>query len=943
MGHRHRTCWTLLLLGVLVGGVATPVAAADGGRLLGAVRDPGGQALAGVRMLLTDAHGAHEVVSNDDGHFRLDDLAPGNYTLTIDEPGFSPVTYEPVHVRLRRVTTVRVQLSPSVEETVVVTSEPPKPAATLVEHSERPEIERIAHDADPFRGAPAGAAVSGDPISASAATTPSPEPTADPAPRLEPLASTMLSRGGDLVATETGAIYETTLSGDIDLVTRRYDRPRGELAAAWGHLPDEDDFVAPGDGSAANDSTASPGVSLLRSTLEAGAEASGQLVADHAWLWGSHRRHELSRRAVGGLDEDLQLDTTAFELSSALRSTSLVLGYQRSQLEHLGAGAGPDRSSATTLGKDEPSAVWKLEGQQLVGRDLQLTVRLADSEQGRFHTPLGDATTGQDTPFFSPDGVWLGTFGELRYRGEQQLWQAEAERHLDRGKARHQVRFGLAEQRSDSTLAERWGNDDTIHVAGDSLGLPFDLVRALRPASRAVARRHFALWAGDTLTWGRLTLDLSLRHDRQTGRNLPGSVDAHPLFPDLLPGFEHSGSDAGFVWNTVLPRIASAWSLDGQGRTVLRASWSVYASRLDDDLVGRVSPGAPAELLLTFDDRDSDQRFDSGEPFALLAGQGIDVGRPWAASSHRNPASLEAEQTQELALGLEHAPNTRWTFQLDFLERRVGEALELRPQIRTPDGLVRSAQAADYLLDTILTGVLADGTPYSAPVYALRPGFEATGSNLLSNGDRRRVHQQVVVSAHRRLANRFELRSRVVWQDRRWELGEDFLRADDPTDIALGEASDAGIALADGGGDLAAPIVDGRVVDSRWAFELFARYRWGRDRPWGFDTALAISGREGHPLPYRTVVAASDGLLREVQLTPESDTYRLDDVVTADLRLEKDWTIGSGLVTLNLDVYNLFDARAVLDREGRVDSAQADAVRSTLHPRTFRLGLRLGW
>ena len=120
MGHRHRTCWTLLLLGVLVGGVATPVAAADGGRLLGAVRDPGGQALAGVRMLLTDSHGTHEVVSNDDGHFRLDDLAPGNYTLTIDEPGFSPVTYEPVHVRLRRVTTVRVQSSEA-ELTRVVT------------------------------------------------------------------------------------------------------------------------------------------------------------------------------------------------------------------------------------------------------------------------------------------------------------------------------------------------------------------------------------------------------------------------------------------------------------------------------------------------------------------------------------------------------------------------------------------------------------------------------------------------------------------------------------------------------------------------------------------------------------------------------------------------------------------------------------------------------
>ena len=40
----------------------------------------------------------------------------------------------------------------------------------------------------------------------------------------------------------------------------------------------------------------------------------------------------------------------------------------------------------------------------------------------------------------------------------------------------------------------------------------------------------------DTLVRNRLTANVGLRYDRQSGRNLASSVGANPLFPDLAAG-----------------------------------------------------------------------------------------------------------------------------------------------------------------------------------------------------------------------------------------------------------------------------------------------------------------------------------------------------------------------------------------------------------------------
>ncbi|MEO1366720.1 MAG: hypothetical protein AAFX50_06055 [Acidobacteriota bacterium] len=83
--------------------------------------------------------------------------------------------------------------------------------------------------------------------------------------------------------------------------------------------------------------------------------------------------------------------------------------------------------------------------------------------------------------------------------------------------------------------------------------------------------------------------------------------------------------------------------------------------------------------------------------------------------------------------------------------------------------------------------------------------------------------------------------------------------------------------------------------------------------------------------------------MREVQATADVDSYRLDDVITLDLRLEKTLSLGASEATLALDFLNVLDEGLVLERETRLSSPLAGSPRATLSPRTVQAGIRWSW
>jgi len=93
---------------------AAPAAPLDGtGRLSGQVADPAGAAMAGVTIQLrnTGTNAEHRAVTNAEGLYAFPALAPGQYELRIDQPGFQPYLQKNLDVPANATVQANVTLS----------------------------------------------------------------------------------------------------------------------------------------------------------------------------------------------------------------------------------------------------------------------------------------------------------------------------------------------------------------------------------------------------------------------------------------------------------------------------------------------------------------------------------------------------------------------------------------------------------------------------------------------------------------------------------------------------------------------------------------------------------------------------------------------------------------------------------------------------------------
>ena len=98
------------------------------GAIGGTVSNPNNEVVpnASVTVKSADTNKEDTAVTDDQGRFKISNLQPGTYTITVDGAGFSPFTAEKVVVEVGRETTVNAPLSIGpVSGSVVVTSEAP--------------------------------------------------------------------------------------------------------------------------------------------------------------------------------------------------------------------------------------------------------------------------------------------------------------------------------------------------------------------------------------------------------------------------------------------------------------------------------------------------------------------------------------------------------------------------------------------------------------------------------------------------------------------------------------------------------------------------------------------------------------------------------------------------------------------------------------------------
>lgn len=702
----------------------------------------------------------------------------------------------------------------------------------------------------------------------------------------------------------------------------------------------------------------------------------GPVWKDRLWLWGAYGRAQINLITAGGATDRTTLENFNAKLNwQIVPSNAFNIWFMRSDKLKAGRNVGPTRPQATGWNQITPQNTWKFEDSHVFSSNLFATVQY-NGANGNFElAPIG----GLHPQMFQDEGgVWANTFYFYGSPRPQRQGKGDVSLFFNTGSVGHELKFGFGYLKagvSSQTVYPGFpeaGEDYAFQTFGSLFACDVPCAAIARNSAFNAETEYYSGFIGDTVTFDRLTINAGARYDLQRGENLPSNIPANTSFPDVLPAINFEGRAQDFEWEDISPRLGLTYALGPNRKTILKASYARFAAAL-----GQGTVGVPNVLNLAsygyyaWDDANGDRLVQVGE---------VDLNNFQFASNYNpdNPGgtdpvdsvdpNLEAPKTDEIIVGIDHelfpafAVGVNYTYRkfTDFLWD-YSSAIALGHIRDSNTGRVLTS--ADYYLVNTITGTLPDGTPYSAPVYSIRPevltaiGGDPSGSFVHNRDGYEQTYHGVELVLTKRLSNRWMARGSFTLNDHK----QNAAGCIDPTNMESASTLSAQSCRDDdyvsvrssGSGDKASV-----YLNSRWQFSFNGLYQL----PLGFSVAASVFGREGYPINWwqRTFgpgdadedgileAGEGDGLRRDVVVIP-TDDQRYDHVYEVDLRLEKMVPItATSSLTLSVDLFNVTNENTVLQRFNRLNRSglvvgNTNDIKEIQSPRIFRFGARLSF
>ncbi|MCX6562510.1 MAG: TonB-dependent receptor [Candidatus Aminicenantes bacterium] len=670
----------------------------------------------------------------------------------------------------------------------------------------------------------------------------------------------------------------------------------------------------------------------------------GPVIKDTAWFYGSYGIQDIGTTTLAGTSDNTWLASGYLKLDAQVSKNTRVSGF----FEHDNKLKWGRTNWGATL--QAPETVWnqlgptpmvKGEVEQMFG-NFFLNAKVVYSHNVFNLEPfLGKRTSDGSGPYiqgrYYPDEWHWGNIAD--YGTVRPMFNANvngnyfAEGFLG---ADHEIKFGVDYVQStvsSYSLAEANLNIFTMAPGWTEAWVLRDYF----------INQWFQRYSGfiqDTMTFGKLAVNVGLRYDVETSKIKNELQPASPWLPQYLAKMEISEYDPGIKSNVLSPRVGLVYDLFGNGKDIIKLNLARYGSQTGYEFAGFLNPAPWAEIDLRWVDTNGDGRVTSNELF----GTDWDTGEPTLPPTDPNGWSwyggFDPANPTKVATLNKYDPNYK-TPRLDeaslSYEKEISSDFSVRVQ-----GFYKKRY--NFAWDK---GLMADGSVETAANWyqagtntilnAAYYGRKAwpVGTYRTNQPDAYQRYMAFELVLKKRLSSKWMMDGSFTYMDwKTFTKGNTF-------NLNSYNYWEGGVVAPQSGGSGITDV----FVNSRWMAKLSGLYQF----PYGINAAFTFLAREGYVTP-TYVKQAIPNVGSAVNLYGEKGgggklgDHRLPNFFELNLRVEKVFNVmESATVTLSADAFNALNSNTSLSVIGYITSSQYNIVKRIINPRVFRFGVRFNF
>lgn len=904
------------------------------GDIEGRVMDTEGNPLPGVNVTLQGSFAPRSAITSQNGHFRFKNVSPGEYVLKAELDGFKTYIQEDITIQIGTNINLSINMEQAtLEEEITVKATLPvvDTKKTGISTSVSEEVlQELPSARDPWvimqqvpgissgnrvnvggseSGQQVGPVARGNVSSSHQLYLDGVDITENASSGggspmyfdFDTFGEMQVVTGGKNVSFQTGGVA-------INMLTRR----GGNNLEVMGRL-----FYTAGELQSDNLTEEAKELGYegnrVKFMTDMGLQVGGPIIKDKLWFWAGWGQQHISRTTITGNPERTRIPGLNLKFNAQISPRDrmeLSLVYTRKFQPDRGASA--TRPHETTNDMKAMNFPVKLEYEHIFSDNSLMSAKLHIFPRWWEQEPYGGLDTQVANDIVT--GQWWDSY--FSFGSDRPSYTGVIDGNIfveNLLGADHEFFFGVETRITPTADHGDCGGDVFRYFRN---GEPYS-ARVYRGYRRDYNGIRYSGYISDTISIGRITLELGLRYDWEESYLKETKVNASRIAPELLPALTVGEIDPDLIWANFSPRVGFTYNLTGDGKTIIRANFARYANQLGAGVATHVSPTNYGYATYYWNDLNGDNYLQKNElvgyPYdGILSYGGFDPANPTSLMSPNEiDTDVNAPLTDEAIMGIEREVIKDLSISGNVILRR-NHRFYWEPYI----GITRDNYIGPF------SGTESYGGETWSYEYWTLDQPRPAGEIMTQRPNYHENYSGVEFVLNKRLSNRWMMNTSFTYQNFAAHYGDGSYH--DPTNIDN---------------------LDG-AIPHRYFLKWIAKSSFLFQLPYNIDLSGVLNIRQGSIVPHEIVVStperAAVGLGSTMRIyTEDFDAHRLETFHMLDLRLSRDFeTKKFGKITVSLDAFNVLNSNHDLARYGVQNSPRANEIESILNPRIFRIGIR---